>query len=70
MDETLTITTPSGNASPSFEATADYVPSSDGDTEFDTFDDEPLAKYSNKSEGNSKETRKHNTDAESSKGRG
>ena len=70
MDETPTITTPSGNASPSSEATVDYVPSSDGDMEFDTSDDEPLAKYSNKSEGNSKETRKHNTDAESSKGRG
>ena len=70
MDEAPTITTPSGSASPSSEATVDYVPSSDGDTEFDTSDDEPLAKYSNKSKGNSKEMRKDNTDGESSKGRG
>ena len=70
MDETLTITTPSGNASPSSEVTVDYVPSSDDDTEFDTSDDKPLAKYSNKSKGNSKETHKDNTDGESSKGCG
>ena len=70
MDETPTITTPSGNASPSSEATIDYVPSCHADTEFDTSDEEPLAKYSNKSECNSKKKCKDNTDAQSSKGRG
>ena len=50
--------------------TLDYVPSSDGDTEFDTSDDEPVAKYRNKSAGNSEKTAKDNTDTESSKGRG
>ena len=70
MDETPTITTPLGNASHSSEETLDYVPSSHGDTEFDTSDDNPLAKYSNKSAGNSKKTGKDSTDAESSKGCG
>ena len=70
VDETPTITKPSGNSAHSSEATLAYEASTDTDMEFDTSDDEPVAKYRNKSASNSKKMAKDNTDAEPSKGRG
>ena len=70
MDETPTITKPLGNSAHSSEATLAYEASTDADTEFDTSDDEPVAKYRKKSASNSKKTAKDNTDAEPSKGHG
>ena len=59
-----------GNASPTSDATIEYVPSADSDTEFDSSDEEPLAKYRTKSNGDLKKERKDKSDGESSRGHG
>ena len=70
VHETPTVTERSVNSAHSSEATAAYEVSTDIDTEFDTSDDEPVAKYRNRGKSNSKKTAKDNTDAEPSRGRG
>ena len=70
VHETPTVTECSGNSAHSSEATAAYEVSTDIDTEFDTSDDEPVAKYRNRGKSNSKKTAKDNTDAEPSRGHG
>ena len=70
VEETPTVTKSSGNSPHSSQATAAYELSTEADTEFDTSDDKPVAKYRNRSKSNSKKTDKDNSDAEPSRGRG
>ena len=66
VEETPTVTKSSGNSPHSSQATAAYELSTEADTEFDTSDDKPVAKYRNRSKSNSKKTDKDYSDAEPS----
>ena len=60
----------SRNVSPASDQTIAYINSGDDDTEFDSLDEEPLAKYMTKIEPHSSKEGNKNSDGEVPRGRG